>query len=101
MQTILNRKISFKIKKHLREIRFIESNSERVSRSARRVLRSAAWDLQAQISRALDNGIRKNRDIEKSIEESEKACELFWKLRGRTHSLLNSLQTIQIEDSIS
>ncbi|KAJ3095968.1 mitofusin [Phlyctochytrium planicorne] len=98
MKSVVDKKIVAKIRSHFQNSKLVESNSERVGRGTRRVLKLAIWEFQNQFQRVLGDQ-QKKRDNQATLRQhAEVSKETFRGLGSRASTVKRMVSEIDLEE---
>ncbi|KAJ3296186.1 mitofusin [Borealophlyctis nickersoniae] len=97
MKNNVERKILSKMRAHLAEVGFVESNVDRIAKNTRRVLRLAIWDFQNQFAKILGENKAKRENQQQEITKAERDSEIFAEMEGKAKLLDAEVERIDLE----
>lgn len=97
MPHVISRKISRKMRNHLRDIEFIETNTTRINRGTRRVLRLGLWEYQNRFQKVLEEKTFRRTHLFKEKGEVEKILATFEKISQRATDINAALDEMDLE----
>lgn len=100
MKNCLERKVTQKVRQHLRDIEFVDANVDRISKNTRRSLRVVLWDFHNQFTKTFDMSVKKRAEFEHELRISEDAKEFFNSLAQRSEELGEIVSTIDLDATI-
>ncbi|CAO3611203.1 unnamed protein product [Cunninghamella echinulata] len=100
MRNAVERKLVRKFKQAVRDIGYIENQSTRIGREARKVLRVEGWEIQSRLQKAIETKEQKRNEMELVIQTSQEALTYFSALLEKSTLLLDNVEAVQIENSM-
>ncbi|KAI9265220.1 hypothetical protein BDA99DRAFT_437251 [Phascolomyces articulosus] len=97
MRYAVKRKLIRKFKDAVREQAYVEGQSSRIGREARKVLRVEGWEIQNRLVRAIENKEKKRGQMEEKATLSEETIIYFNGVLDKSVFLLDKVHTIQVE----
>ncbi|KAI7855869.1 hypothetical protein BDC45DRAFT_438188 [Circinella umbellata] len=97
MRYAVKRKLVRKFKEAVQEQAYVEGQSSRIGREARKVLRVEGWEIQNRLVRAIENKEKKRSEMEEKAAVSKETIVYFNGILDKSVFLLDKVQTIQVE----
>ncbi|KAJ3205644.1 mitofusin, partial [Entophlyctis luteolus] len=97
MKNLIDRKVLGKIKSHFKSVGLVTTNSERIARGTRRVLRLAIWEFQNQFQRVLIESQHKRQDLVEMRTRSELNKDEFRALGVRVATLQRIVSEVDLD----
>ncbi|KAI9247820.1 hypothetical protein BY458DRAFT_590747 [Sporodiniella umbellata] len=94
MRYAVERKLVKKVKKAAHESGYIQSQSARVARESRKVLRVEAWEIQNRIEKAIEAKEQKRQDTEVLVLSSQEAAQFYTSILEKSDLLLEKVKTV-------
>ncbi|KAJ3043531.1 mitofusin [Rhizophlyctis rosea] len=77
MKNNVERKVLTKMRAHLNDVNFVESNVSRIAKHTRRILRLAIWEFQNQFTKILTESREKREGQMRSVEKCQRDVAVF------------------------
>lgn len=99
MKYCIERKVTQKVRRHLRDIEYVDANVNRISKNTRRSLRVVLWDFHNQFSKTFDNSVKRRAEQEHEQRMAEDAREFFESISKRSQELRKIVDTVDLENT--
>ena len=97
MRYAVKRKLVRKFKEAVQEQAYVEGQSSRIGREARKVLRVEGWEIQNRLVRTIENKEKKRSEMEEKAAVSQETIVYFNGILDKSVFLLDKVHTIQVE----
>ncbi|KAG0166231.1 mitofusin [Apophysomyces sp. BC1034] len=99
MRYAVERKLLKKFQAAARDTAYIEGQSNRISREARKLLRVEGWEIQNRLQKAIENKEIKRTELESLAHTSRETIEYFSCILDKSMILLDKVEAVKIENT--
>ncbi|KAI8092655.1 uncharacterized protein BX664DRAFT_293845 [Halteromyces radiatus] len=99
MRNAVERKLVRKFKQAVRDQGYVETQSHRIGRDTRKMLRVEGWEIQSRLQKAIETKEQKRNEMEFVIQTSQEAMTYFTSLLEKSTMMLDKVELVQIEQS--
>ncbi|KAI8329474.1 hypothetical protein BC941DRAFT_518734 [Chlamydoabsidia padenii] len=99
MRNAVERKLVRKFKQAIQDTGYIQAQSHRLGRDARKVLRVEGWEIQSRLQKAIEAKEQRRNELENVIQTSQESMVYFTALLEKSTLLLDKVEAVQIDQS--
>ncbi|CAO3595499.1 unnamed protein product [Absidia cylindrospora] len=99
MRNAVERKLVRKFKEAVREAGYVDAQSYRLGRNARKVLQVEGWEIQSRLQKAIETKEQQRNELESVLQTSQEAMDYFASLLEKSTTLLDKVEAVHIDQT--
>ncbi|ORZ09526.1 hypothetical protein BCR42DRAFT_423581 [Absidia repens] len=99
MRNAVERKLVRKFKEAVRDAGYVDAQSHRLGRGARKVLRVEGWEIQSRLQKAIETKEQQRNELKTVLQTSQEAMDYFASLLEKSTMLLDKVEAIHIDQT--